>query len=65
VNGSRTRKLIESPHAEIVLAPPARISSIRRFPKLFVQTEIAREKQTILCTRRPRSAGERPPWMFH
>ncbi len=36
------------------------------FSNLFVQTEIARaSRQAILCTRRPRSADEQPPWMFH
>ena len=37
----------------------------RPFNNLFVQTEIIRDKRTILCTRRPRSPEEKPPWMFH
>ena len=35
------------------------------FSNLFVQTEIIRQQRAILCTRRPRSLGEHPPWMFH
>ena len=35
------------------------------FSKLFVQTEVLERAGAILCTRRPRSAEERPPWMFH
>ncbi len=66
VNRSRTRKVIElTTYAEIVLAPPAEDIIHPAFSKLFVQTEIARDKQAILATRRPRSAGEHPPWMFH
>jgi len=34
------------------------------FSNLFVQTEIVRERQAILCTRRPRSLAEQAPWMF-
>ena len=36
-----------------------------RSRNLFVQTEIVRAHQAILCTRRPRSGGEQPPWMMH
>jgi len=35
------------------------------FSNLFVQTEIIPNKHSILCTRRPRSATEQVPWMFH
>jgi hypothetical protein len=66
VNRSRTRKVIElTTYAEIVLAPPAEDIIHPAFSKLFVQTEIARDKQAILATRRQRSADEHPPWMFH
>ena len=66
VNRSRTRKVIElTSYAEIVLAPPATDAIHPAFSNLFVQTEIASESRAILCTRRPRSPGERAPWMFH
>src|SRR6185503_10849229 len=35
------------------------------FSNLFVQTQIIPDRQAIFCTRRPRSEGERPPWMLH
>ncbi|MBI5017592.1 MAG: cyclic beta 1-2 glucan synthetase [Deltaproteobacteria bacterium] len=65
-NRARTRRTIEiTSYAEVVLAPPAADALHPAFGNLFVQTEIHRERQAILCTRRPRSAGESVPWMFH
>src|SRR5688500_16063651 len=65
-NRATTRRTIEvTSYAEVVLAPPAADALHPAFSNLFVQTEIARERQAILCTRRPRSATERAPWMFH
>ncbi|HSH69308.1 MAG TPA: glucoamylase family protein, partial [Deferrisomatales bacterium] len=65
-NRSGTRRTIEvTSYAEVVLAPPAADALHPAFGNLFVQTEILRERQAILCTRRPRSAGEPAPWMFH
>jgi len=66
VNRSRLRKVIElTSYSEIVLAPPAADAIHPSFSNLFVQTEIAVEKQAILCTRRPRSPLEQDPWVFH
>jgi cyclic beta-1,2-glucan synthetase len=66
INRSRARKVIElTSYAEIVLATPAEDAIHPAFSNLFVETEIARQEQAILCTRRPRSPGEHPPWMFH
>ena len=65
-NRSRTCRVIEiTSYAEVVLAVPAADALHPAFSNLFVQTEIIRERQAILCTRRPRSAGEQTPWMFH
>jgi cyclic beta-1,2-glucan synthetase len=65
-NRAATRREIEvTSYAEVVLAPPAADALHPAFSNLFVQTEIVRERQAILCTRRPRSATERAPWMFH
>ncbi len=65
-NRSRTRRSIElTSYAEVVLAPPAADTAHPAFSGLFVQTEIVRPQQAILCTRRPRSASERTPWMLH
>jgi cyclic beta-1,2-glucan synthetase len=65
-NRSRTRRLIEvTSYAEIVLATAASDTQHPAFSKLFVQTEVLEEPAVILCTRRPRSTEEQPPWMFH
>jgi cellobiose phosphorylase len=61
----RPREIDVTSYAEIVLAPPAADALHPAFGNLFVQTEIIRERQTILCTRRPRSKGEPAHWMFH
>ena len=66
VNRSQARRTIEiTSYAEVVLASPASDALHQAFGSLFVQTEILRQRQAILCTRRPRSAGEPAPWMFH
>src|SRR5690606_15143676 len=65
-NLARTaRELDVTSYAEVVLAPPISDASHPAFSKLFVQTERLERPTAILCTRRPRATGERPPWMFH
>ncbi|MBC7656844.1 MAG: cyclic beta 1-2 glucan synthetase, partial [Frankiaceae bacterium] len=65
-NRSRTRRTIEvTSYAEAVLAPAIADALHPAFSKLFVQTELVRPLQAILCTRRPRSADESVPWMCH
>src|SRR6185503_20605759 len=64
-NRAATARTLEvTSYAEVVLAPAAADALHPAFSNLFVQTEIVRERQAILCTRRPRSAAERTPWMF-
>jgi cyclic beta-1,2-glucan synthetase len=66
INRSRLRKTIEvTSYAEVVLAAQAADTMQRGFNNLFVQTEILDTKDAIVCTRRPRSGGEQPPWMLH
>jgi cellobiose phosphorylase len=62
---TQTRTIELTSYAEIVLAPLNADLAHPAFSNLFVQTEILRDLQAILCTRRPRSPGENPPWMFH
>jgi cellobiose phosphorylase len=62
---SRLRHIEVTSYAEVVLAPLNADLAHRTFSNLFVQTEILPERQAILCTRRPRTPGERVPWMFH
>ncbi|MET1162626.1 MAG: glucoamylase family protein, partial [Pseudoxanthomonas sp.] len=65
-NRSRRARTIEiTTYAEVVLAPSISDEMHPAFSNLFVQTEIVREKQALLCTRRPRSHDEVPPWMLH
>jgi len=65
-NRSRSRRTLDiTSYAEVVLAPPAAEALHPAFSNLFVQTEIIRPRQAILCTRRPRSREEATPWMFH
>jgi cyclic beta-1,2-glucan synthetase len=65
-NRSRAHREIEvTSYAEVVLASSAADALHPAFSNLFVQTEIIRQRQAILCSRRPRSLGESTPWMFH
>ncbi|WP_145477570.1 glycoside hydrolase family 94 protein [Stenotrophomonas rhizophila] len=65
-NRSRRPRTVEiTTYAEVVLAPAAADDAHPAFSNLFVQSEILAAKQAVLCTRRPRSHDEVPPWMFH
>ncbi len=65
-NRSRRARTIEiTTYAEVVLAPAIADELHPAFGNLFVQSEIVRDKQALLCTRRPRAHDEVPPWMFH
>ena len=65
-NRSRARRTIDvTSYAEVVLAAPAADAAHPAFSNLFVQTEIVSQRHAILCTRRPRSQEEQPPWMLH
>ncbi|MBL8968995.1 MAG: carbohydrate-binding protein [Myxococcales bacterium] len=63
--GEAPRTIELTSYAEVVLANPAADASHPAFSNLFVQTELVRPRQAILCARRPRSASEAPPTMFH
>jgi len=65
-NRARIRRTIDvTSYAEVVLASSASDALHPAFSNLFVQTEIVRRQRAILCTRRPRSREEQPPWLFH
>jgi cellobiose phosphorylase len=65
-NHSHTRRVIElTSYAEVVLANSAADASHPAFSNLFVQTEFVQPRPAILCTRRPRSEGEKPPWLLN
>ena len=65
-NHSHAQRVIElTSYAEVVLALPAADASHPAFSNLFVQTQFLRPRPAVLCTRRPRSAGEKPPWLLN
>ncbi len=65
-NRSRTKRIIElTSYAEVVLNYPANDYAHKSFSNLFVQTEIIRSHQAIICTRRPRSEKDAFPIMLH
>jgi cyclic beta-1,2-glucan synthetase len=61
----KARTIDITTYAEVVLAPSAADDLHPAFSNLFVHTEIIRNQKAIIATRRPRSADEFPPWMFH
>src|ERR1035437_4870269 len=65
-NHSHSPRVIElTSYAEVVLALPAADISHPAFSNLFVQTEFLQPRPAVLCTRRPRSEGEKPPWLLN
>ncbi len=64
-HSARPRTIEITTYAEVVLAPAVSDDAHPAFSNLFVQTQIVRDKQALLCTRRPRSHDEAPPWMLH
>jgi cyclic beta-1,2-glucan synthetase len=65
-NKTTSIKILEiTSYAEVVLASQASDEAHPAFGNLFVETEIHPEHDAILCTRRPRSKEETPPWLFH
>ena len=65
-NRSRKKRTLEiTSYAEVVLTVPATDAAHPAFSNLFVQTEINKNRDAIICTRRPRSEEESVPYMFH
>lgn len=60
-----SRTLSATSYAEIVLATLATDSAHPAFSKLFVETEIDCNLQTIYATRRPSRKDDPTPWVFH
>ena len=61
----KKRKIEVTTYAEVVMNQAAADASHPAFSNLFVQTEILESHHAIVCTRRPRSAEEHQPYMFH
>ena len=64
-HSDRERSIELTSYAEVVLADPRADAAHPVFSNLFVQTEFVQENSTLLCSRRPRSEGERRPWLWH
>ncbi len=65
-NCSHMERVIElTSFTEVVDAPQAADAAHPAFSNLFVHTSLDPVHKAILCSRRPRSAGEKPAWMFH
>ncbi len=65
-NRTPDERIIElTSYAEVVLATQAADEAHPAFSSLFVQTEFVPSSAAIICTRRPRSVEERPPWLLH
>jgi cyclic beta-1,2-glucan synthetase len=60
-----TRSIDVTSYAEVIIAPQAADIAHRAFSNLFVTTELLPDRGAILCTRRPRSEHEKPPFLFH
>ena len=60
-----TKTLEITSYTEVVMTAQAADEAHPAFSNLFVQTEILPEQKAVICTRRPRSEEETPPWMFH
>jgi cyclic beta-1,2-glucan synthetase len=63
--GSRAREIELTSYSELVLAPAASDAAHPAFSKLFVQTELVADVDTLLATRRLRSPGEACVWAAH
>src|SRR5437899_5700370 len=62
---SAARTIELTSYAEVVLATQAADELHPTFSNLFVQTEFVPDSSAILCTRRARTAEEKPPWLLH
>lgn len=63
--GDTPRTLDVTSYAEVVLTTPEADATHPAFAKLFVRTEVDRDRRTLLASRRARHADEGHPWLFH
>ncbi len=61
----KNRRIEVTSYAEVVLAPWNADLAHPVFSRLFVETEILRDRLAILCSRRKRAPTDAAPWMFH
>ena len=64
-HSDETRTIEVTSYAEIVLNTAAADMAHPAFSNLFLQTQILPSQKAILCSRRPRAAHEKLPWISH
>lgn len=64
-HGGHARELELTSFMEPVLADHGADAAHPAFGKLFLETERIADADSLLCRRRPRSAGEHTPWAVH
>jgi cyclic beta-1,2-glucan synthetase len=64
-HGSQTRLLEVTSYAEVVLQPQLADELHPAFGNLFVESKFHRDRQTLVCMRRPRSSTDRTLCLFH
>ena len=63
--GWKSRQLEITTYGEVVLRAQAADELHPCFGNLFVQSELLKDRNSIICTRRPSSNSEKPPFLFH
>jgi len=64
-HSDETHTIEVTSYAEIVLNSAAADLAHPAFSNLFIHTQIISQQNAILCSRRPRTKKEKPPWMGH
>lgn len=65
-NRSGKRRVLDiTSYSEVVIAPASADAAHPAFSNLFVETKILEHSNAILCSRRPRTQHDTPPFMFH
>ncbi|MHB8997104.1 MAG: GH36-type glycosyl hydrolase domain-containing protein [Armatimonadota bacterium] len=64
-HGRESRQLDLISYLEVVLGPAAADLDHPAFSNLFVETEFIADRDALLCTRRPRTPEETPPYLIH
>jgi cyclic beta-1,2-glucan synthetase len=64
-HGRVPHELDLSSYLEVVLGPAAADLDHPAFSNLFVETEFLADQDALVCTRRPRTPEETPPYLIH
>ncbi len=64
-HSERWRRIELTSYLEVVLYDPRQHAEHPGFAKLFVQTEVLRDRGLLLARRRPRGPEQRHPWLAH